>query len=137
MDKSIQEIKFIKDKAHARSALEEVVIKGTQKMLKLALENEVDEFIQKYSALKDDGGRRIVSRNGYMPERDILTGVAHYNKATKGRRSQSKRSLPGRKTTKSGRTAICRQKLCVFLGGRGIFQCTPGRGSSLTLKEGD
>lgn len=76
MDKSTQEIKFIKDRVEARSVLEEVVIiKGAQKMLKLALENEVDEFIQKHSALKDEEGRRIVSRNGYMPERDILTAM--------------------------------------------------------------
>jgi len=44
-------------------------------MLKLALENEVDEFIQKHSALVDCDGRKIISRNGYMPERDILTGI--------------------------------------------------------------
>lgn len=75
MDKSTQEIKFIKDRADARSALEEVIVKGAQKMLKLALENEVDEFIQKHSTLKDEEGNRIVSRNGYMPERDILTGI--------------------------------------------------------------
>jgi len=44
-------------------------------MLKLALENEVNEFIAKHSALVDEEGRRVVSRNGYMPERDILTGI--------------------------------------------------------------
>jgi len=75
MDKYSQEIKFIKDRADARSALEEVIVKGARKMLKLALENEVDEFIQKHSTLKDEEGNRIVSRNGYMPERDILTGI--------------------------------------------------------------
>jgi len=75
MEKSTQEIKFIKDRVETRSPLEEVIIKGAQKMLKLALENEVDEFIQKHSALVDEEGRRIISRNGYMPERDILTGI--------------------------------------------------------------
>lgn len=75
MDKSIQEIKFIKDKDSSRSVLEEIIREGARKMLKLALENEVAEFIQKYSALVDEGGRRVVSRNGYMPERDIVTGM--------------------------------------------------------------
>jgi len=75
MNKYSQEVTFIKDKANPKSALEEVIIKGARKMLKLALENEVDEFIAKHSALIDEDGRRIVSRNGYMPERDILTGV--------------------------------------------------------------
>ena len=75
MDKSIQEIKFIKDKDSSRSVLEEIIREGARKMLKLALENEVAEFIQKHSALVDEGGRRVVSRNGYMPERDIVTGM--------------------------------------------------------------
>jgi len=75
MDKSIQEIKFIKDKDSSRSVLEEIIREGARKMLKLTLENEVAEFIQKHSALVDEGGRRVVSRNGYMPERDIVTGM--------------------------------------------------------------
>jgi len=75
MEKCTQEIKFIKDEAHAKSALEEVIIEGARKMLKLALENEVDEFIARHSNLVDGDGRRIISRNGYMPERDILTGI--------------------------------------------------------------
>ena len=75
MDKSIQEIKFIKDKDSSRSVLEEIIREGARNMLKLALENEVAEFIQKHSALVDEGGRRVVSRNGYMPERDIVTGM--------------------------------------------------------------
>ena len=75
MEKCTQEIRFIKDKASACSALEEVIIEGARKMLKLALENEVDEFMAKYSTLVDEDGKRIVSRNGYMPERDILTGI--------------------------------------------------------------
>jgi len=79
MEKCTQEIKFIKDRAQARSALEEVIIEGAQKMLKLALENEVDEFITKHSNIVDEDGRRIVSRNGYMPARDILTGVGPIN----------------------------------------------------------
>jgi len=75
MNKYSQEITFIKDKDYPRSALEEVIIKGARKMLKLALENEVEEFIEKHSHLVDGDGRRIVARNGYMPARDILTGV--------------------------------------------------------------
>ena len=79
MEKYSQEITFIKDKAQAKSALEEVIIEGARKMLKLALENEVDEFIAKHSTLVDEDCRRIVSRNGYMPARDILTGVGPIN----------------------------------------------------------
>jgi hypothetical protein len=63
-----QEVTFIKDKADAKSPLEEVIIKGAQKMLKIALENEVEEFIAKHSHLKDEDGKRVVIRNGHLPE---------------------------------------------------------------------
>lgn len=75
MNKYSQEVTFIKDKADAKSPLEEVIIKGAQKMLKLALENEVEEFIAKHSALVDEDGKRVVTRNEHLPERDILTGI--------------------------------------------------------------
>ena len=39
------------------------------------MENEVDEFVAKYSRLTDENGRRVVTKNGYMPARDILTGM--------------------------------------------------------------
>ena len=44
-------------------------------MLALAMENEVDEFVAKYSRLTDENGRRVVTRNGYMPARHLLTGM--------------------------------------------------------------
>lgn len=37
-----------------------------RKMLQLALENEVAEFIEKHCHLTDENGRRIVARNLYM-----------------------------------------------------------------------
>lgn len=44
-------------------------------MLQIALENEVKEYIQKYSDLTDQEGKRAVVKNGYMPERAIVTGM--------------------------------------------------------------
>lgn len=57
------------------SVLEQVARQGAQKMLQLALKNEVEEFIQKYSNLKDENGKKVVTKNGYMPQRDIVTGM--------------------------------------------------------------
>ena len=48
---------------------------GARKMLALALENEVAEFIEKHSALTDESGNKAITRNGYMPARQILTGM--------------------------------------------------------------
>lgn len=55
--------------------LSEVIRQGAQKMLMTAINAEVDEFISKHSAIKDEQGRRQVVRNGYLPERIVQTGV--------------------------------------------------------------
>jgi len=44
-------------------------------MLGVAMENEVEEFVQKYSELTDENGRKAVVRNGYMRQRNIVTGM--------------------------------------------------------------
>ncbi|PIU29027.1 MAG: hypothetical protein COT09_02985 [Candidatus Hydromicrobium americanum] len=75
MNKCTQEIEFIKGEESAWSVLEEIAREGARKMLKLALENEVEEFVQKHSALRNEQGRKVVAKNGYMPERDIVTGM--------------------------------------------------------------
>jgi hypothetical protein len=36
----------------------------------------VDEFIAKHSSFVDEDGKRIISMNGYMTEREVLTGIA-------------------------------------------------------------
>jgi putative transposase len=55
--------------------LDEILKEGARKMLQAAIEAEVAEFINKYSSYVDGNGRRIVTRNGHMPEREIHTGI--------------------------------------------------------------
>jgi transposase-like protein len=74
MNKCIQETQFIKEES-TWSVLEQVAREGARKMLQLALENEVEEFVQKHSNLTDEDGRKVVAKNGYMPQRDIVTGM--------------------------------------------------------------
>jgi putative transposase len=74
MEKCTKETQFIKEE-NTWSVLEQVARKGAQKMLQLALENEVEEFIQKHSTLTDENGKKVVTKNGYMPQRDIVTGM--------------------------------------------------------------
>ena len=45
MSKCTQEIEFIKGEESAWSVLEEIAREGARKMLQLALENEVEEFV--------------------------------------------------------------------------------------------
>ena len=52
----------------------ELVREGARRIITQALEAEVHELIATISQLLRDGRRGIV-RNGYLPERDILTGA--------------------------------------------------------------
>ena len=44
-------------------------------MLADAMEAEVAEFLESHSEKTDENGRRIVVRNGHMPERELITGI--------------------------------------------------------------
>ena len=55
--------------------LTQVLRQGAQRMLAQAIEGEVAEWIEQHSHVRDDQGRRQVVRNGYLPERDLVTGV--------------------------------------------------------------
>jgi transposase-like protein len=55
--------------------LDELVRLGAQRMLQAAIEAEVDTFIQTHVERRDANGKRLVVRNGYMPERTIFTGA--------------------------------------------------------------
>lgn len=62
-----------------RSALEAVLREGARKMLQEAIETEVAEYVRSCQELRDEMNRRLVSRNGYLPSRDILTGIGSLN----------------------------------------------------------
>ena len=74
MDKCSQKPQFIKEE-NTWSVLEQVARDGARKMLQLAMENEVDEFVAKHYHLTDENGSRVVTKNGYMPKREIITGM--------------------------------------------------------------
>ena len=59
----------------ARSVLEEIARRGAIQMLQAALFAEADEFVQRFADIVDDDGKRVVVKNGYLPERDIVTGI--------------------------------------------------------------
>lgn len=59
----------------AQDMLTEIAREGAKRMLAAAMEQEVADFIQKYQSERlENGGQRIV-RNGYLPERNIQTGI--------------------------------------------------------------
>lgn len=48
---------------------------GAKRMLAQAIELEVQDYIQRHAEERDDTGKRLVVRNGSMPERTIQTGL--------------------------------------------------------------
>jgi len=48
---------------------------GARQMLQAAIETEVAEYLERHSVITDDKGHRLAVRNGYLPERDIVTGI--------------------------------------------------------------
>jgi putative transposase len=57
------------------SVLEDIIREGARKVLQAAIEHEVSACIDLFKEIKDDKGRRMVVRNGTLPERSLLTGI--------------------------------------------------------------
>jgi hypothetical protein len=58
-----------------RSPLDEIVKEGARRMLQTAIDAEVEAFIAMHADRTDERGRRLVVKNGSLPEREILTGA--------------------------------------------------------------
>jgi transposase-like protein len=48
-------------------------------MLQTAIQEEVAEYVERHGNLVDTQGHRVVVRNGYLPERDLITGAGPVN----------------------------------------------------------
>lgn len=58
-----------------RDELSELVRDGAQRIIRQAVEAELKSFLETHADAQDAAGRRAVVRNGYQPEREVLTGV--------------------------------------------------------------
>ena len=55
--------------------LTELLRTGARRLIQQAIEAELSGLLAQYEGEVDEQGRRAVVRNGYLPEREILTGV--------------------------------------------------------------
>ena len=55
--------------------LQSILKDGAQRMLAVAIESEVEGFIDKNRSLKTANDKAAIVRNGYLPERTIQTGL--------------------------------------------------------------
>jgi putative transposase len=64
-----------KPEAFVDDPITDILRQGARRLISAALEAEIEAFLQQYKQIADDqGGQRIV-RNGYLPEREIQTGI--------------------------------------------------------------
>jgi transposase-like protein len=59
--------------------LEDVLRQGARRMLLMAVEAEVDDYIARHAPCRDEAGQRLVTRNGHARARTILTGLGPLN----------------------------------------------------------
>lgn len=59
----------------SRDILTDILRRGAEEMLAMAIENEVAEYIARHADLRDSEGHRLVVRNGHLPARTIQTGI--------------------------------------------------------------
>ena len=64
-----------KNPAGIEDPVTEVLRQGARKLLAQAIEAEVEAFLHEHAGLTVSEGRRRIVRNGYLPEREIQTGI--------------------------------------------------------------
>ena len=55
--------------------LTDLLRSGARELIKKAVQTELAEFLSQYQDMTDSVGRPLVVRNGYLPEREIMTGI--------------------------------------------------------------
>jgi len=62
------------NKESVSDVLNELLRDGAQQLIRQAVETELSEYMSQHQRITDDGRLALV-RNGYLPEREILTGI--------------------------------------------------------------
>ena len=61
--------------AENEDVLTSMLRRGARDLLTKAVQAELTEFLAQYQDVVDDQGRQSVVRNGYLPDREIMTGI--------------------------------------------------------------
>jgi len=80
-----------------------IIRQGARQLLAQAFEVEIELFISQYAELKDEIGRQRLVRNGYLPEREIQSGIGPLPvKAPRMRDRHSKRKRDKKSKKRDG-----------------------------------
>ena len=72
--------KFTEETNHGKAAasvgsLDELIQQGARQVIQQAIEAELATLLEQYGNVKTLDGRRAVVRNGYLPEREVVTAI--------------------------------------------------------------
>lgn len=81
-----------KPSPYLEDSLTEVLRQGAREMLAKAVEDEVSVFLEGHEGIRDERGRQMIVRNGYLPEREIQTGIGSVS--VRAPRVRDQRMLP-------------------------------------------
>jgi len=70
-------IDFARPTDFSPDLLTDVLRQGARELLATAVRAEVSEFIASHANLLDDEGRQPLVRHGFLPEREVLTGIGN------------------------------------------------------------
>ena len=91
-------VEFINQEEIEKDHLTELLRAGARRLICEAMEAELEGFMLEFKELKNDLGHQIVVRNGYLPEREIMTGIGPVNrKSTKSPGSKQIRNYNPRR----------------------------------------
>ena len=68
-------VAFPSPQAASADPLTEVLRQGAKRLLAQAIEAEVQTLLACYADVRDEQGRQAVVRNGYLPQREVQTGI--------------------------------------------------------------
>ena len=74
-NQSTSEVESLAASVVCGSELEQIARQGAQKMLGVALQLEVEQYIERHADERDHTGKRLVVRNGSLPARELQTGL--------------------------------------------------------------
>ena len=82
--------------AFINDPISEILRHGARRLLTAALEAEIESFLNQHKEIQDKNGHQRVVRNGYLPEREIQTGVGQVSVRAPRVRDRQPNSQNGR-----------------------------------------
>jgi transposase-like protein len=89
-------IDFKRPEPFIEDPLTDILRQGARRLLTAALESEIEAFLKQYKDISDNQGCRRVVRNGYLPEREIQTGIGQVSVRVPRIRDRSPASNEGK-----------------------------------------